>query len=77
VGFRFFTIRAAHRIGNIYGYVRNMPDGTVQVYAEADEASMSLLVEELKKGPSLGRVDEVLIEEEEPTGRYATFDVAF
>jgi len=40
VGFRYATIRQAHAIGGITGYVRNASDGSVEVVAEGDRKSV-------------------------------------
>jgi acylphosphatase len=58
VGYRFFAQRAASGLG-LKGYVRNLPDGTVEVYASGDEASLTKLRQELEAGPIGARVERV------------------
>jgi acylphosphatase len=61
VGFRAFTARHA-RQHNIAGYARNCPDGSVQVEAEGDPASLNAFREALQQGPayaSVRQIDEV------------------
>ncbi len=58
VGFRYFVERAACELG-CRGYVRNRADGTVEVYALGSLAKLKRLGEDLRRGPSLARVDEV------------------
>lgn len=58
VGFRQFTADAARSLG-IHGQVRNMPDGSVECYARAEDDQMKKFIQKLKKGPALSRVDSV------------------
>ncbi len=50
VGYRWFVQKTATKLG-IKGYVRNLPDGTVELEAEGDAESLDVLIEEMKKGP--------------------------
>ncbi len=72
VGFRLFVEDAAQREG-IQGYVRNQHDGSVEVVAEGDIASMQRFEMALRRGPSGARVEDVDTLEVEPSGRYAGF----
>ncbi len=58
VGFRFFAERAARELG-ICGWVRNLPDGTVETLAEGDEDAVQRYLDRLRKGPLGSRVDAV------------------
>jgi acylphosphatase len=77
VGFRYFVLREVQRIGPIRGFVRNLHDGRVEVYAEADESLLQNLDKSLRKGPGMAEVTHVVIEEEVPDGRYTDFRIAF
>ena len=74
VGFRFFTARAA-RAADLRGYVRNLPDGRVEVAAEGDGAALEQLDEALRHGPPLARVDEVEVEIRDPAGGFSRFEI--
>ena len=50
VGFRWHVREAARRLG-LAGWVRNRPDGTVEVAAEGSDELLQLLQNELRKGP--------------------------
>jgi len=76
VGYRYFVIRAARRIG-VAGTVRNLPDGTVEAIAEGSETALSEFRAELERGPSYGHVSRVDERELPSTGRYSGFDVVF
>lgn len=58
VGFRWFVDHEARQIG-IRGWVRNNPDGTVEVLAVAAEAEMEVLRTKLHQGSRGSRVDAV------------------
>jgi len=76
VGFRYFAIRAARRLG-LVGTVRNMADGTVEAVAEGSPDASSDFRRELERGPSYGHVTAVDEAELQPTGRYAGFEVIY
>ena len=59
VGFRFFAVREAQQLG-LTGGVRNCGDGAVEAEAQGEGELVELLVSALRRGPSFGRVDEVL-----------------
>ena len=58
VGYRFFAQHAANALG-VRGYVKNLFDGRVEVYAIASEEKLRLLHDQLKRGPRFASVDEV------------------
>jgi acylphosphatase len=61
VGFRYFTEAAAARAG-VNGWVRNLPDGRVEISAEGDAAVMEQFERVVRKGPPGARVENVEIE---------------
>ena len=76
VGYRAFTRSKAKALG-LRGFVRNLPDGRVEVYAEGEEEALENLLELLRRGPYFARVDRVEWEFVEPRGDYADFVVAY
>lgn len=58
VGFRWFVRERARRLG-LSGWVRNLPDGSVEVVAAGDQGQIDLLMGELKKGPPGAIVDAI------------------
>jgi acylphosphatase len=50
VGFRWFVRERARRLG-LAGWVRNLPDGSVEVSASGDQGQLELLRGELLRGP--------------------------
>lgn len=73
VGYRAFCADEGMRL-NVEGYARNLPDGRVEVVAEADEATLRQFVERLREGPPFSRVDGVEYRWEDPTGEYRGFE---
>lgn len=67
VGFRAFTVEAARAEG-LDGWVRNLPDGSVEIQAEGDGEALRRLEWRLWQGPSHARVDEVASEDVVPGG---------
>ena len=55
VGFRYHTHHTASRLG-VNGWVRNCPDGSVEVWAEADPAVLETFLSWLRQGPPATRV---------------------
>lgn len=58
VWFRAFTAEEARQLG-LTGYVRNLPDGRVEVLACGEQKSLAVLEAWLWQGPPAARVDEV------------------
>jgi len=73
VGFRFFAERAARQAG-VAGWVRNLPDGTVETVAEGEEDAVSKYLDLLRAGPRVGKVASLAVEDVAPKG-YGTFEI--
>ena len=58
VGYRYFAQRTAKRFG-LAGYVKNLHDGRVEVYAIGDENALKQLRVELELGPRAAVVSSV------------------
>ncbi|MFC1526593.1 acylphosphatase [Candidatus Latescibacterota bacterium] len=76
VGFRYFTREAASRRG-LVGWVRNLPDGRVEVAAEGAEEDLLALVAEVKRGPGAGLVTECTVTWRPPGAGLTSFEVTF
>jgi acylphosphatase len=76
VGFRYNTRREARRHG-LTGWVRNEPDGTVEVLFEGDADSVRAFSNWLKKGPPGARVRNVEFKKVPYKGTFDSFSVAF
>jgi len=74
VGFRFFAEAAARREG-VRGWVRNTPDGAVEVLAEGDAEAIERFERSIRQGPSSARVADVEVDLVAPSGRDSGFTV--
>jgi acylphosphatase len=72
VGYRFFAWDAAERQG-VTGYVRNLRDGRVEVYAMGTGAQLAALLAELRRGPRLAAVEEVSQADAELLPEFASY----
>ena len=62
VAFRWSTAGVAQRLG-ISGWVRNVPDGSVEGWAEGTDAAMEEFAAWLRDGPPAARVSELTLED--------------
>jgi len=62
VGYRFFAARSARSLG-IRGFVRNLPDGRVEVVAAGPEDALRRFEDELRQGPAGALVDGAAVSE--------------
>ncbi len=72
VGFRFFAERWANQLG-LSGYVKNLWDGNVEVYAIGDEVTLEEFKRHLAEGPRSARVSGVDESDEPVDDRYSRF----
>ncbi len=65
VGFRASTRRRAKNL-ELAGWVKNTEDGKVEAVFEGEDDNVDEMLEWCRKGPSIARVVNVDVEEEEP-----------
>ena len=75
VGFRAHVEYVARQIGGVTGWVRNVGYDTVEVIAEGSREQVERLIEAVKQGPRMSRVDEAKVEYETITGEFRAFGV--
>jgi acylphosphatase len=75
VGFRFFTQSQAQRLA-LNGWVRNLPDGSVECLAEGSKADLLSFLEALWEGPSSSNVRNVHSQWLNATGEYQGFHIS-
>lgn len=77
VGYRYFVLECAHATG-VHGYVKNLPDGTVEIVAESSPAALDkfLRLTQAKNDPII-RVGEIVVENGPATGEFHGFRVAW
>jgi len=76
VGYRYFARNAAASLG-VSGYVRNVPDGSVEIVAQGERTAVNALIDELRLGPRHASVRSLEVGWEEPTEEFRGFDYAF
>lgn len=69
VGYRYFAQRVSIRLG-LAGYVKNLGDGRVEVYAIGERDQLLALKKELQRGPRAASVAEVAEQEAEVEEKY-------
>lgn len=74
VFFRAHTRQLAGELG-LAGYVRNLPDGRVEVVFEGEEGSIKQAIERCRRGSPRARVDCVDVRWEEARGEYQDFTI--
>ncbi len=72
VYFRAFTQKKANQL-SIKGYAKNLPDGRVEIIAEADAVTIEKFTTWCHKGPITARVDQVEITELAPNNEFNAF----
>ena len=66
VGYRYFVMREAGTLG-VSGFARNLPDGSVEVVAEAADEVLEAFEGRLREGPSFAQVTEMTFTSEKPS----------
>ena len=74
MGFRYFAALRARSLG-LAGWVRNLRDGSVELEAEGERASLEALVAELRAGPPGAGVRELDDAWSQGAPRQASFEV--
>lgn len=76
VYFRASTRDQARQL-HLAGWVRNCPDGSVELIAEGDKEKLAQLINWSQEGPPGARVTEVNVEWQEGTGEFVGFAVKY
>jgi acylphosphatase len=76
VGFRYYTQRKARQYG-IVGFVRNLPDGRVEVEALGPRQELEQLLTDVNRGPVASRVEACQATWREWKQEYDDFSVCY
>ena len=68
---------AAMQIRGLSGWVRNLPDGRVELEVEGLEEKVDALLEWCKTGPPYSRVDRVITDEKTPFDDTGNFEIIY
>jgi len=74
VGFRYFAQRAAAK-HQVKGFVRNMPDGRVETFAQGSESQVNGFRDDIATGPRFSKVDDIEEIVEDVDVSYSTFRI--
>ncbi len=72
VFFRASAKKKAER-GGVSGWVKNLPDGRVEAVLEGDKEKVSKVLNWMRKGPRLARVEDVKVKKENFKGDLHNF----
>jgi acylphosphatase len=75
VGFRYRTRSIAEGF-DVAGYVRNMPDGSVEMVAEGPRPDVEGFLEAVKKRMA-GYIAEAVVDRSGPAAGFTGFEIAF
>ena len=74
VGYRYFAQRAAAK-HQVRGFVRNLPDGRVEVFAQASDVEVHGFRDDLATGPRFSKVDDIEELVEDVDHAFSTFRI--
>lgn len=74
VYFRAFTQNKAKQLG-VKGSARNLPDGRVEIIAEAESGTLEEFIKWCGKGPITARVDDIEMTELQPDEALMSFEI--
>lgn len=76
VFFRSQTKNKAGELG-LFGWVRNLADGRVEILAEGEKDKLEKLIDWAKKGPDSARVDGLEINWQEHNDEFKDFEIKY
>ena len=77
VGFRYTVLRLAQRYPAVSGYVRNMPDGSVELFAQGPPHNVEAFVNDICSGPHAAHIHETIRHPAATSDRFTEFRIAF
>jgi acylphosphatase len=76
VAFRWYTMKKAVDL-DLYGYVRNLPDGEVEAEFEGYKKNILLMLDWCKTGPPSAHVEDIEIIEKKYSDRFKKFSIDY
>lgn len=76
VAFRHHTCQKARELG-VHGWVRNLPDGSVEGLFEGNSEAVDAMVDWCRSGPPSARVDQIEIRTESFCGEFSGFAITY
>ena len=74
VGYRYFAYNTANKLG-LRGYVRNLWNGEVEAVVEGPRNLIERMIQYLRQGPAMARVDDIDITWADATGKFRNFGI--
>ncbi|WP_438970289.1 acylphosphatase [Methylophaga sp.] len=74
VSYRVSAWEKAQQLG-LMGWVKNLPDGRVEMLVEGDEAALQKMMAWAEKGPCFAKVSNVTISEQPATDQFSDFQI--
>jgi acylphosphatase len=76
VAYRYATLQAAERFA-VKGWVRNLPDGTVEALFEGTAENVERMLNWCRKGPPSARVEDIEVTRSPYTGEFRRFEITY
>lgn len=76
VGFRFYAREIAQKTG-VKGWVKNLPNGNVEITAEGSIKQVDIFLKKLKEEDLGGNISHISESEEYYTGTFNSFEITF
>jgi len=74
VGFRYFALQKANEL-NVSGWVKNTPDGKVEIEAEGDPKNVETFQDWMKIGPTRAVIKNCSVSEITPHRHFTNFTI--
>ena len=74
VWFRAFT-REQAKAACLTGWVRNLPDGSVEALFEGNEGTIEQVIETCRQGPPSARVENIETSWKDASNEFSTFEI--
>ncbi len=74
VGFRYFVMNLANRLG-LTGFVKNLHNGDVEIVVQGDRSLVNDLIHEVRIGPRFADVRDVKVQLKQIENIYQRFDI--
>lgn len=71
------TVESIAKQFGLSGYVKNLPDGRVEIVAEGEKSALEHLINWARKGTRLAKVEGVRVGWQEPTGEFEDFRIEY
>lgn len=76
VGYRYYAVHRARGYG-LTGWVRNSPDGAVEIEAVGPPGPLQGFVEDMRIGPPSAHVSSITVDKFDDEPRYHDFEVRY